>query len=177
MTMKGLIASCAGLLAATSFLLAPAGSVARHNRITAAAHAVEFKGRYKLSGATSKHGSFVASDRLRHSCSEVGQHGTATAQGGKDLFDLPGPPSSRKKTEKISFIGAVSYNGPGTFSKKDFRQSGPEVIVGTTYYNLLAKKASMSMTVKANGSGVFTFSKARSLKGKTLSGKLSWQCT
>jgi len=92
---------------------------------------------------------------------------------------VPSPPPPSGNAENIDFTAGVSpYKGPGTYTKADILKSGgTDIIVGSGMYNAVAETASASMTVHANGSGSFTFSKATPFKpGPTLSGKVTWTC-
>jgi hypothetical protein len=141
---------------------------------------VDLKGSYELSGAVSKHGSFVDPELVARSCAEIGSHGTGPAfVGGPDHFAVPGPLPATGSVENIFFTAGVLYKGPGTFSKEDLLNGGgTDIIVGKNSYNAVAPAARASMTVRANGSGSFTFSNAPPVKaGKSLSGRVTWTCT
>ena len=154
--------------------------VSASSRTSAAAIGnVDLKATYQLTGAVSKHASFV-NEILAASCAYVGSHGTGVAfVGGPARFGVPSPPPPSGNAENIDFTAGVSpYKGPGTYTKADILKSGgTDIIVGSGMYNAVAKTASAAMTVHANGSGSFTFSKATPFKpGPTLSGKVTWTC-
>ena len=147
--------------------------------MTALTGTVELDGTYHLSGAVTKHASFV-NEVLADSCTAVGAHGTGPAfVGGPARFAVPSPPPPTGNAENIFFTAGITpYKKPGTFTKAEILKSGgTDITVGNASYNAVAKSASASMTVRANGSGLFTFSKAPPLKsGPTLSGKIAWTC-
>jgi hypothetical protein len=141
---------------------------------------VELEGTYALSGAVSKHGSFMDPELVRTSCAQIGKEGTGAAYvGGPNAFVVPGPPPAANGAANVSFTASVLYKGPGTFSKAQLEKGGgTNVIVGKGFYNAVAPKATATMIVKSNGSGSFVFENAAPVKkGATLDGKISWTCT
>jgi hypothetical protein len=108
------------------------------------------------------------------------QEGTGAGfVGGPNRFSVPGPLPAAGETESIFFTAGVTYEHPGIFTKEQLKKAGgTDLMVGNNSYNAVASAASASMTVKANGSGTFTFANAPPVgKGPSLSGKVSWTCT
>jgi hypothetical protein len=169
------------ILATGSALLAwlPGSGADAAASVGSARTGVELKGTYSLSGAVSKHGSFVDLELVRSSCAQIGSEGTGSSfVGGPNEFAVPGPQPATGKAENIYFTAGVIYKGPGAFSKQELlKAGGTDLIVGANSYNAVAAAAKASMTVAANGSGSFTFSGAPPVKkGPSLSGKVSWTC-
>lgn len=172
--------SRAGLLTIGLALLGTGALAVSAATAASATGSVDLKGSYQLSGAVSKHGSFVDPELVARSCAEIGSHGTGPAfVGGPDHFAVPSPLPPTGSAENIFFTAGVFYKGPGTFSKEDIlKGGGTDIIVGSNSYNAVAPAAKASITVRANGSGSFTFSNAPPVKaGKSLSGKVTWTCT
>jgi hypothetical protein len=147
---------------------------------SAVAGSVELKGTYVLSGAVSKHGTFADPELVRSSCAQIAKEGTGAAfVGGPNRFSVPGPLQGAGEAESTFFTAGVTYEHPGTFTKEQLKKAGgTDLMVGKNSYNAVATAASASMTVKANGSGTFTFANAPPVgKGPSLSGKVSWTCT
>jgi hypothetical protein len=178
--MPKLVGGGAGLFAVGGAFLATGILVGVGVTAAAAAGGVNLKGSYQLTGAVSKHGSFVDPELAERSCAAIGSHGTGAAfVGGPNHFDVPSPLPPTGNAENISFTAGVMYKGPGTFTKEDIlKGGGTDIIVGPNSYNAVAPAATASLTMKANGSGSFTFSNAPPVKaGKSLSGRVTWTCT
>jgi hypothetical protein len=177
--MPKLVGGRAGLCSIVGALLATGIVAGVGVTAAAAASGVDLKGSYQLTGAVSKHGSFVDPELVARSCAAIGSHGTGAAfVGGPNHFAVPSPLPPTGSAENIYFTAGVMYKGPGTFSKEDIlKGGGTDIIVGPNSYNAVASAATASMTVRANGSGSFTFSNASPVKaGKSLSGRVTWTC-
>ena len=165
-------------LTALAARLLPASGAGSSRAVVAGS--VELKGTYVLSGAISRHGSFIDPELVATSCAQIGKHGTGPAfVGGPNRFAVPSPLPPTGEAENISFTAGVIYKRPGNFTKEDIlKGGGSDLIVGKSSYNAVAPKAKASMTVEANGSGSFNFSNAPPVaKGPSLSGTVAWTCT
>jgi hypothetical protein len=139
---------------------------------------IAFRGAFQLRGASTQHSSFSAYPGVTSpasSCPGIATHGTPAPAGQRPQFRIPAPPGG----STVYFIAEISpYHGPGTYSRAAIVTSGASFIVGTAGYNLLATKGSVSVTVKANGSGTFTFANAAGdAATQTLSGTVRWTCS
>lgn len=178
--VRSVLACCAGLVAIGAALAGGGLRPGTDVPMRAASATVTLRGTYKLHVASSRHGSFSVTVFDRRSCKGVGKYGTGSAYvGGPNAFAVPGPPPANSTAKNVSFVAQVVYKRPGAFGKKAFRNGGgADIIVGKNSYNPLAKAATIAMTVKSKGSGVFTFSHAPPVKrGKALSGEVTWHCS
>jgi hypothetical protein len=137
-----------------------------------------FKGSFDLRGATTQHSSFVAFPGVTSpasSCARIGATGTPAAKG-EQLFQIPAPAAG---SNVYLTVQVLRYHGPGVYGKAAIRPVGASVVVGSTSYNPLATQATASATVKADGSGTFTFANAAGTTSAdpTLSGTFSWTCS
>jgi hypothetical protein len=181
------LAACGGSsatpAASTSSSTSPAGttSTAAAPTGTPIPGLVAFHGTFQLHGAVTKQATFIgypANTAAPHSCAGIGAKGTGAPVGLKPEFGIPTPPAGSSVYVNASI---VPYTGPGTYGHAAFLSGGgASIIVGSgPGYNPLSPKATVSVTVDANGSGTFTFANATAVSpGKpTLSGTVSWTCS
>jgi hypothetical protein len=140
---------------------------------------ITFKGTLRLRGAAAQHVSFSAFPGVTSpasSCARIAVRGTPAARGEQPRFEIPSPAAG----SPTYFTAEVSpYRGAGTYGKASILAVGASIIVGSASYNPLAAQATASVTIRADGSGRFTFTNAaESDPAKpALSGSVSWTCS
>ena len=140
---------------------------------------ISFKGHLELSGAKKQHLSFTAFPGVTSpasSCARIAAGGTPVPAGKQRQFTIPSPSAG----SKVYFVAEISpYHGPGTYDKASILAVGATFMVGADAFNPLAPAASATATLRADGSGSFTFhgaTAAKPAKG-TISGTISWTCS
>jgi hypothetical protein len=185
--LTGVLAACGGSsgtpAASPPASTSPAGttSTAAAPTGTPIAGLVAFHGTFQLRGAVTRQSTFIGypgSTAAPGSCAAIGAKGTGAPAGLKPEFAIPTPPAGSSTYFNAS---VVPYTGPGTYGHAAFISGGgASIIVGSgPGYDPLSPKATVSVTIDANGSGTFTFANATAVSpGKpTLSGTVSWTCS
>jgi hypothetical protein len=139
---------------------------------------ITFDGRLELAGAQHSKLSFDAFPGVtspKSSCAHIATAGTPTAKGMPRRFLIPAPPLGGN----ITFAAAIQpYHGPGAYDRSSIVAVGASVTIGSSTYNLLAPGASETVTFGPDGSGKFSFSRARAVHGgRALSGTIVWTCS
>lgn len=140
---------------------------------------ISFRGSYSLTGAKQRHSSFTAFPGVlspESSCARLASQGNPVPSGQKSQFRIPAPPPG----SPVYFLAEImNFHGPGTYDKGSLVGEGASLVIGDASYRPLAPGASASVTLRANGSGIFTFrhAVASHAAGGFISGSVQWTCS
>jgi len=116
------------------------------------------------------------------SCARAAQSGDQPSMGPR-TWSVPTPPITNTVEIEVGTV-ADGYHGPGRYPRADFAQGYGVMGIGQEDYNLASSYAAMSMTVRADGSGVVSFVHAPGdddVPGPGwhggISGTITWTCT